>query len=235
MNWLIDHFTQDFIESQRYMYIVNGLKNTLIITVFAALLGIALGFVLAIIRSSHDKSDKPGIVLRILNFIAKVYLTVIRGTPVLVQVMIWYFGVFTSPNTVKIMVIILAFGINSGAYVAETVRSGIMSLDIGQTEAGRSLGLNFFQTMTNIIMPQAFKNVLPALCNEFITLLKETSICGYVGMMDLTKAGDIIRSQTYDQMMPLLGVAVIYLVIVMILVWLLGKLERRLRSGERRS
>ena len=235
MNWLIDHFTQDFIESQRYMYIVNGLKNTLIITVFAALLGIALGFVLAIIRSSHDKSDKPGIVLRILNFIAKVYLTVIRGTPVLVQVMIWYFGVFTSPNTVKIMVIILAFGINSGAYVAETVRSGIMSLDIGQTEAGRSLGLNFFQTMTTIIMPQAFKNVLPALGNEFITLLKETSICGYVGMMDLTKAGDIIRSQTYDQMMPLLGVAVIYLVIVMILVWLLGKLERRLRSGERRS
>ena len=235
MNWLIDHFTQDFIESQRYMYIVNGLKNTLIITVFAALLGIALGFVLAIIRSSHDKSDKPGIVLRILNFIAKVYLTVIRGTPVLVQVMIWYFGVFTSPNTVKIMVIILAFGINSGAYVAETVRSGIMSLDIGQTEAGRSLGLNFFQTMTNIIMPQAFKNVLPALGNEFITLLKETSICGYVGMMDLTKAGDIIRSQTYDQMMPLLGAAVIYLVIVMILVWLLGKLERRLRSGERRS
>jgi len=235
LNWLIDHFTQDFIESQRYMYIVNGLKNTLIITVFAALLGIALGFVLAIIRSSHDKSDKPGIVLRILNFIAKVYLTVIRGTPVLVQVMIWYFGVFTSPNTVKIMVIILAFGINSGAYVAETVRSGIMSLDIGQTEAGRSLGLNFFQTMTNIIMPQAFKNVLPALGNEFITLLKETSICGYVGMMDLTKAGDIIRSQTYDQMMPLLGVAVIYLVIVMILVWLLGKLERRLRSGERRS
>ena len=170
-----------------------------------------------------------------MNFIAKVYLTVIRGTPVLVQVMIWYFGVFTSPNTVKIMVIILAFGINSGAYVAETVRSGIMSLDIGQTEAGRSLGLNFFQTMTNIIMPQAFKNVLPALGNEFITLLKETSICGYVGMMDLTKAGDIIRSQTYDQMMPLLGVAVIYLVIVMILVWLLGKLERRLRSGERRS
>ena len=235
MNWLIDHFTQDFIESQRYMYIVNGLKNTLIITVFAALLGIALGFVLAIIRSSHDKSDKPGIVLRILNFIAKVYLTVIRGTPVLVQVMIWYFGVFTSPNTVKIMVIILAFGINSGAYVAETVRSGIMSLDIGQTEAGRSLGLNFFQTMTNIIMPQAFKNVLPALGNEFITLLKETSICGYVGMMDLTKAGDIIRSQPYAQMMPLLGVAVIYLVIVMILVWLLGKLERRLRSGERRS
>ena len=163
MDWFIEHFTQDFIENQRYKYLVNGLKNTLVITVFAALLGIALGFVLAIIRSSHDKSDKPGIILKILNFIAKVYLTVIRGTPVLVQVMIWYFGVFTSPNTVKIMVIILAFGINSGAYVAETVRSGIMSLDIGQTEAGRSLGLNFFQTMTNIIMPQAFKNVLPAL------------------------------------------------------------------------
>ena len=235
MDWFIEHFTQDFIENQRYMYLVNGLKNTLVITVFAALLGIALGFVLAIIRSSHDKSDKPGIILKILNFIAKVYLTVIRGTPVLVQVMIWYFGVFTSPNTVKIMVIILAFGINSGAYVAETVRSGIMSLDIGQTEAGRSLGLNFFQTMTNSIMPQAFKNVLPALGNEFITLLKETSICGYVGMMDLTKAGDIIRSQTYDQMIPMLGVAVIYLVIVMILVWLLGKLERRLRSGERKA
>ncbi len=216
------------------MYIVNGLKNTLIITFFAVLLGIVIGFVLAIIRSSHDKADRPGIILRILNVIAKVYLTVIRGTPVLVQVMIWYFGVFTSPNTVKILVIILAFGINSGAYVAETVRSGIMSLDMGQTEAGRSLGLNFFQTMTSIILPQAFKNVLPALGNEFITLLKETSICGYVGMMDLTKSGDIIRSQTYDQMMPLLGVAAIYLVIVTILVSLLARLERRLRSGEQR-
>ena len=216
------------------MYIVNGLKNTLIITFFAVLLGIVIGFVLAIIRSSHDKADRPGIILRILNVIAKVYLTVIRGTPVLVQVMIWYFGVFTSPNTVKILVIILAFGINSGAYVAETVRSGIMSLDMGQTEDGRSLGLNFFQTMTSIILPQAFKNVLPALGNEFITLLKETSICGYVGMMDLTKSGDIIRSQTYDQMMPLLGVAAIYLVIVTILVSLLARLERRLRSGEQR-
>ncbi len=234
MNWFIEHFTQDFIEKQRYMYIVNGLKNTLIITFFAVLLGIVIGFVLAIIRSSHDKADRPGLILKILNGIAKVYLTVIRGTPVLVQVMIWYFGVFTSPNTVKILVIILAFGINSGAYVAETVRSGIMSLDIGQTEAGRSLGLNFFQTMTSIILPQAFKNVLPALGNEFITLLKETSICGYVGMMDLTKSGDIIRSQTYDQMMPLLGVAAIYLVIVTILVSLLARLERRLRSGEQR-
>ena len=232
---LIDKFFTDFIDKGRYMYLVNGLRNTLIITVFALLLGLVIGFVLAIIRSAHDKSDRPGPVLKVLNVIAKVYLTVIRGTPVMVQVLIWYFGVFTSPNTVKIAVLILAFGINSGAYVAETVRSGIMSLDIGQTEAGRSLGLSFGQTMTKIVMPQAFKNVLPALGNELITLLKETSICGYVGMMDLTKAGDIIRSQTYDALLPMLGVAAIYLVVVLILVKLLGILERRLRSGERKA
>ena len=232
MNWLIDHFTQDFIESQRYMYIVNGLKNTLIITVFAALLGIALGFVLAIIRSSHDKSDKPGIVLRILNFIAKVYLTVIRGTPVVVQLMIVYFVVFVTVNPGMVPTAILAFGINSGAYVAEIFRSGISSIERGQFEAGRSLGFNYAQTMWYIIMPQAFKNVVPTLANEFIVLLKETSVAGYIGLQDLTKGGDIIKSRTYSAFMPLIAVALIYLCMVMIFSYLVKLLERRLRRSE---
>ena len=231
---MMDNFTasfyQNFIEDYRWKYITDGLFNTLRITFFAVLIGIFLGFLIAVVRSTYDKTQKLGV----LNALCKVYLTVIRGTPMMVQLMIMYFVIFASSRH-SVAVATLAFGINSGAYVAEIVRGGIMSVDAGQMEAGRSLGMNYTQTMRHIIIPQAIKNILPALGNEFITLLKETSICGYVGMMDLTKAGDIIRSQTYDQMMPLLGVAVIYLVIVMILVWLLGKLERRLRSGERRS
>ena len=220
-----------FVDNGASSWWLTGLRNTLLITVLALLIGVVLGFTVAIIRSTHEQTGK----LKVLNVICKVYLSIIRGTPTMVQVLIFNFVIFASIAVNEVIVGGVAFGINSGAYVAEIVRSGIMSIDKGQMEAGRSLGLSSGQTMKLIIMPQAFKNVLPALGNEFITLLKETSICGYVGMMDLTKAGDIIRSQTYDQMMPLLGVAVIYLVIVMILVWLLGKLERRLRSGERRS
>ena len=207
MQELKKEFILNFIEDNRWKYIVDGLKITLIVTIFAVLIGVLLGFLIAIVRTTHDKTGK----LKILNAICKVYLTVIRGTPVVVQLMIIYFIIFGSVDISKVLVAIIAFGINSGAYVAEIFRSGIMSIDNGQFEAGRSLGFNYAQTMMYIIMPQAFKNVLPTLCNEFISLLKETSVSGYIALQDLTKGGDIIRSRTYDAFMPLIAVALIYL------------------------
>ena len=228
MDTLIQKFTQNFIENQRYMYLVRGLGYTLIITAFALIIGVIVGFLVAIIRSTHDKHGG----LNFLNALCKIYLTVWRGTPTVVQLMIMYYIVLATVNN-KILVAVIAFGLNSAAYVAEIVRSGIMSVDEGQFEAGRSLGLNYSQTMRLIILPQAFKNVLPALGNEMITLLKETSVGGYIGTMDLTKGADIIRSQTYEPLMPLLGCAAIYLILVMILTAGLQKLEGRLRSSER--
>ena len=201
---------------------------TLTITFFALIIGVVLGFLVAIVRSTYDKTGK----LKILNLICKVYLTVIRGTPVVVQLLIIYFIIFGSVDINKTLVAVMAFGFNSGAYVAEIFRSGIMSIDDGQFEAGRSLGFNYAQTMFYIIMPQAFKNVLPALGNEFIVLLKETSVSGYIALEDLTKGGDIIRSRTYDAFMPLIAVAVIYLVMVMIFTKLVNMLERRLRNSD---
>lgn len=224
----IDKFYLNFIKDGRWHYITRGLGTTLKITVMAVLLGIVIGFVVAIIRSTHDKTGK----LKLPNLICRIYLTVIRGTPVVVQLLIIYFVVFASVDVDKLFVAVIAFGINSGAYVAEIVRGGIMSIDKGQMEAGRSLGFNYTQTMLHIIIPQAFKNVLPALGNELIVLLKETSVSGYIAMEDLTKGGDIIRSQTYDAMMPLLAVAAIYLVIVMFFEFLVGRLERRLRNSD---
>lgn len=222
------NFYNNFIDDNRYMYLVKGLGTTLILTLFAALIGIALGFLVAIIRSTYEKTGK----LKIANAICNVYLTVIRGTPAVVQLMIMFYVVFASYNN-STVVAIITFGINSGAYVAEIVRSGIMSIDAGQLEAGRSLGFSYAQTMWYIIMPQAFKNVLPALANEFIVLLKETSICGYIGLMDLTKGGDIIRSRTYEAFMPLIAIAIIYLIMVVFLSSLVKRLERRLRASER--
>lgn len=221
-------FYQNFIEDDRWKYIVNGLGNTIKITLFAVLLGIALGFLVAIIRSTFEKTGK----LKLLNLLCRVYLTVIRGTPVLIQLLLIYFVVFGSVRIDKSLVAILAFGINSGAYVAEIFRSGIMSIDNGQFEAGLSLGFNYTQTMLYIIMPQAFKNVLPALGNEFIVLLKETSVAGYIAIQDLTKGADIIRSRTYSAFMPLMAAAVIYLVMVMIFTYFVQRLERRLRSSD---
>lgn len=229
MNSFIASFQQNFIDDNRYMYLVEGLGTTLLITFFAALIGIALGFLVAIIRSTYDKTGK----MKFLNTICNLYLSVIRGTPAMVQLLIMYYVIFGSSSISKVIVAILSFGINSGAYVAEIVRSGIMSIDNGQFEAGRSLGFSYGKTMWYIIMPQAFKNVLPALANEFIVLLKETSICGYIGLMDLTRGGDIIRSRTYDAFLPLIAVAVIYLVMVLVLSRLVTLLERRLRSNER--
>lgn len=219
----------NFVEAKRYEFILSGLKNTLIITAFAVLIGIVLGFIIAIIRSTHDRTGK----MKLLNLVCKAYLTVVRGTPVMVQLLIMYYVVFAVHDPGKLVTAILAFGLNSAAYVAEIVRSGIMSIDQGQMEAGRSLGFNYRQTMLLIILPQAFKNVLPALANEFIVLMKETSISGYIGLTDLTRGGDIIRSQTYEALLPLLAVAVIYLIMVMFLTYLVGRLERRLRNSER--
>lgn len=219
---------QNFIEEERYKMIFQGLGTTLFITLFAVLLGIFLGFLVAIVRSTYAKTGK----LFILDRICWIYITVIRGTPMIVQLLIMYYVIFASYNS-KIVVAILAFGINSGAYVAEIVRSGIMSIDAGQFEAGRSLGFSYASTMIYIIMPQAFKNILPALANEFIVLLKETSVCGYIGLMDLTRAGDIIRSRTYEAFLPLVAVAIIYLIMVAGLSYLVGIWERRLRASER--
>lgn len=224
-----EKFLQCFVEDNRYQYLLKGLGSTLLITLFAVILGVFLGFLVAIIRSTYDKTGR----LKILNFICNIYLTVIRGTPVMVQLLIMYYVIFATTSMSKVVVAVLSFGINSGAYVAEIVRSGIMSIDQGQFEAGRSLGFSYPSTMIYIIMPQAFKNVLPALANEFIVLLKETSICGYIGLTDLTRGGDIIRSVTYEAFFPLIAVALIYLFMVMILSALVKKLERRLRNSER--
>lgn len=228
MQELKSSFISNFIDDNRWRYITDGLKITLLVTVFAVLIGVVLGFLIAIVRTTHDKTGK----LKILNAICKVYLTVIRGTPVVVQLMIIYYIIFGSVDISKVVVAIVAFGINSGAYVAEIFRSGIMSIDNGQFEAGRSLGFNYAQTMMYIVMPQAFKNVLPTLCNEFISLLKETSVSGYIALQDLTKGGDIIRSRTYDAFMPLIAVALIYLAMVMIFTKLVSLLERRLRNSD---
>ena len=221
-------FVNNFITDNRWQYLTDGLIVTLQITLCAVILGIVLGFLVAIVRSTHDRTGK----LKILNALCNLYLTVIRGTPVVVQLLIIYYVIFGSTDISKVMVAVMAFGINSGAYVAEIFRSGIMSIDNGQFEAGRSLGFNYRQTMFYIVMPQAFKNVLPALGNEFISLLKETSVSGYIALQDLTKGGDIIRSRTYDAFMPLIAVALVYLVMVLIFSRLVSLLERRLRNSD---
>lgn len=241
MTWFNDlksDFILNFVQQNRWKFITSGLKNTLVITLLAVILGVILGALIAIVRSSYDKTHaemQRGVkktLLSIANAICKVYLTVIRGTPVVVQLMIMYYIIFASSRN-SLMVAVLAFGINSGAYVAEIVRSGIMSIDEGQFEAGRSLGFDYKSTMWYIIIPQAFKNVLPALANEFIVLLKETSVAGYVTIRDLTMGGNIIRAATYSAFMPLIAVAVIYLIMVMFFTKLVGILERRLRKSER--
>ncbi len=226
---LADKFKNDFIKDNRYQYILKGLANSIIIVSFAAIIGLVLGFFSAVVRSWHDKNGG----LNILNAIVRVYITVIRGTPAMIQLLIIYYIVFASVDVSKMVVAIVAFGINSGAYVSEIFRSGIMAIDNGQFEASRSLGMDFFQTMIFVVLPQVFKNVLPTLANEFIVLLKETSICGYIGLNDVTRGGDIIRSITYDAYLPLILVALIYLTIVLVLTHLVNKLERRLRKNER--
>lgn len=226
-------FIANFIADNRWKYFTNGLGTTYVVSFFAVILGVVIGVLIAVVRSSADKLDRPPLVVKILNVICKLYLTVIRGTPAMIQLLIMYYIVFGSVDVSKRLVAILTFGINSGAYVAEIIRSGIMSVDQGQFEAGRSLGLTYVQTMWYIIIPQAFKNVLPALGNEFITLLKETSICGYIALTDVTHGANTVRSQTYEPYMPLFAAALIYLVSVSVLSALISRLERRMRVNER--
>ena len=225
---LKSQFILNFITDNRWLSLLNGLLVTLEMTFFAVILGFLLGFGVAIVRNVYDNTKK----LRFLNFLCNIYLTVIRGTPVVVQLLIIYFVIFSSIKVDKSIVAILAFGINSGAYQAEIFRSGINSVPRGQMEAGRSLGFNYPQTMIYIIMPQAIKNILPTLANEFIVLMKETSVAGYIALEDLTRAGEVIRSRTYSSMMPFLAVALLYLIMVMLFSYLVKLLERSLaRSG----
>lgn len=239
-NDLKRQFILNFIEKDRWKLMVTGLENTLKITIVAALIGIVIGILLASIRSTYDKQYETlkkhkGVkyyVLRTLNFIAQIYLTVIRGTPVVVQLLIAFFIIFASAKN-GVTIAMLAFGINSGAYVAEIFRGGIMSIDNGQFEAGYSLGFNYFQTMIFIVIPQVVKNVLPMLLNEFIALLKETSVAGYVAVTDITRAGNVIRGTTFSPFMPLIAVALFYLIMVMILTQVVKRVERRLRKSER--
>lgn len=233
LDYLSKEFHNNFIVDKRYLYILHGLGNTLTITLFALIIGIILGFLVGIIRSYAEQNDKAPKWLIVLDKICIFYVTIIRGTPVVVQLLIMYLGILAIPGVSGVLVATVTFGINSGAYVAEIVRSGIMSIDVGQMEAARSLGLPFTTSMKYIIIPQAFKNVLPSLANECIALLKETSICGYIGIRDLTRGGEIIRSNTFSIWTPLLAVAFIYLILVLILSALVRKLEGRLRENER--
>ena len=232
-------FILNFVMKDRWLLLAKGLGNTLLITLLALLLGTVIGVLIAVIRTTWDNMGHkmhrgPGrALLGIVNGFCQVYITVIRGTPMVIQLLIMYYVIFASSSN-GLMVASLAFGINSGAYVAEIIRSGIMSIEKGQMEAGRSVGLNYIQTMWYIIAPQVLKNVLPTLANEFIVLLKETSVAGYVAVSDLTFAGNRIRGVTYSAFMPLIAVALIYLALVMFLTFLVGKLERRLRQGDNR-
>ena len=235
---LAQSFESTFITDDRWLQLLKGLGVTIEITLVAAIIGLIIGFLLAIVRSTYDMQLRgkkcvkfSDYVLKFLNVICNVYITIIRGTPVVIQLMIMYFIVFASSRN-GIFAAFLSFGMNSGAYVAEIVRSGIMSIDKGQFEASRSLGFNYTDTMTLVILPQAFKNILPALGNEFIVLVKETSVAGYVALQDLTYIGNYIRSRTYEAFFPLITIALIYLIIVLILQFFLKKLERRLRNSD---
>ena len=218
-----DTFTRCFIKDNRYMLLLDGIGVTIRVSLVAVLIGIAIGLLIALCNLSSNK---------LLKLIGGIYTDVIRGTPSVTQLMIIYFVIFASVNLSKWIIATIAFGINSGAYVSEIIRAGILSVDKGQTEAGRSLGLSASQTMTRIVIPQAVKNIFPALCNEFIVLIKETAIVGYVGLMDIQKAGDFIKSATFEAFMPLIGTAIIYYVLIKILTLVLNRVESRLRASE---
>ena len=225
-----------FLEGDRWKLYLQGLGVTLQLTVVALILGVLLGLVVATIRSAHDQ-QRPGRrknpLLGAANLLCKLYTTVIRGTPMLVQLFIWTFVILPAERN-KVLVGFIGLGVNSGAYVAEIIRGGLMSVDVGQSEAGRSLGLNYFDTMRFIVIPQAFKNILPSLGNEFITLFKDTSLVQAIGGMEMLYYAYTIGGRTFDYMPPLLGIALMYLLIVIVFTWLQGMLERRLRESDRR-
>ena len=219
----IDDFYSCFIWDERYKLLVSGVGVTIKVSILAVLIGILIGMLIAMCNLSGNKP---------LKIFGGVYTDVIRGTPAVTQLMIIYFVIFASVNLQKWIIAAIAFGINSGAYVSEIIRAGILSVDRGQTEAGRSLGLSAYQTMSRIVIPQAVKNIFPALCNEFIVLIKETAIVGYVGLMDIQKAGDFIKSATFIAFMPLIGTAVIYYVLIKILTLALRQVEKRMRRSD---
>ena len=225
-SWMVDMadtFTRCFIREDRYKLLISGIGVTIKVSIVAVILGILIGFLIALCNLSNNK---------FLRAIGKIYTDIIRGTPSVTQLMIIYFVIFATVDIEKWIIAAIAFGINSGAYVSEIIRAGILSIDKGQTEAGRSLGLNAYQTMTRIVIPQALKNIFPALCNEFIVLIKETAIVGYVGLMDIQKAGDFIKSATYEAFMPLIGTAIIYYVLIKVLTLILGVFENKLRKSD---
>ena len=224
-----------FIEGDRWKLYLQGLGTTMELTVVALIFGVLLGLVVAIIRSAHDQQriGRRNFLLGALNVLCQIYTTVIRGTPMLVQLFIWTFVIFPTQRN-KVLVAIIGLGVNSGAYVAEIIRGGLMSVDAGQSEAGRSLGLGYFDTMRFIVIPQAFKNILPSLGNEFITLFKDTSLAQAVGGAEMLYYASTIGGRTFDYMPPLLGIAAMYLAVVIIFTWLQGRLERRLRESDRR-
>ena len=224
MELIRENIYNSFIYQDRYKYYLTGLGNTLIMAFFACLIGVILGLILSLVIDYNEKTGK----LYLLSTFARMYIEIIRGTPALLQLMILYYIIFKSVNINIVVVGIISFGLNSGAYVSQIIRSGLISIPKGQEEASTMLGFNYFQTMKYVIMPQALRNVLPALGNEFITLLKETSVAGYIGILELTKASDIVASSTYDYFFPLLIVAIIYLILTLGLTKLLNFFERRL-------
>lgn len=226
---IIEKIKDTLIVDNRYEYIIEGLKNTVIIALFALIIGLILGIIISIIRNNYKENKKN----KILNFIANLYITIIRGTPAVLQLMILYYVIFRDISINIVIVGIISFGLNSAAYVSEIIRAGIESVDIGQKEAAKVLGINYSTQMFQIILPQAIKNVLPALGNEFITLLKETSVASYIGITELIKASDIIASNTYDYFFPLIIVAIIYLILTVGLSKILKKLERMFNINEK--
>lgn len=233
---LKEQFIISFIENDRWLLLLKGLRISFTVMILALLLGVVIGTLVAVIRTSYDQQrqgQKHSWWLAVLNWLMKVYVTIIRGTPMMVQLLIMGFVVFAASRNL-ILIAVLTLGINSGAYVSETIRSGIMSIDPGQMEAGRSLGMRYPTVMKDIIIPQAIKNILPALGNEMITLFKDTSLVTVIGLADITKVAIQIQAKTYQALMPLVGIAIVYLVCVMIMTWLLGKFERRLRKSDRR-
>ena len=226
--WLKHQFQITFIDGSRYKFFLTGLQNTLIIAITAVIIGIVVGSLVAIVRVYNSQTGK----FKILSKISGVYLAIFRGTPIVVQLLIVYYIIFASVNN-ALLVAIITFGFNSGAYVAEIVRAGILAVDVGQLEAGRSLGLTYNKTMRLIILPQAIKNILPALGNEFVVLLKETSVAGYITVMDLARAGDYIRSRTMEPYFSLIFIALLYFILVFGVTQLIKVLERRMRQGDR--
>ena len=227
MDYIKEKLVETFIKDNRYEYILEGLGNTMIMAISAIIIGLLLGIIISIVINYNKETKR----LKILSSIFRLYVHIIRGTPSVLQLLIMYYIIFGSVDVNPVLIGVVAFGINSSAYVSEIIRGGIESVDYGQMEAGRSIGLTYFQTMKYIILPQGFRNSLPSLCNEFITLIKETSIAGYVGIIDLTKASDIISSRTYDYLFPLMSVAIIYLIITSLLSWGVKVIERRLDTN----